>query len=226
MNDSSGLYSGWRREKFGPFAGLSGRQAGALALSWLPPLAAVGRNHWGAALQLGTVSVLVSILVVVPIRRRPAMKWLWDALLFAVGRALGWSQFQARAATGAGTQARLDEPDLPGVAATLRFHDGPILGATPSVCVVQDPGAGRWSATAAISHPGLGNADPAMRELYAAQLGGMLAAAAATEEIARISIQIRTVPDDGAERAAWVSRTTATHARQRPSSRRPTNSSR
>jgi hypothetical protein len=204
MSESSGLYSGWRREKFGPFAGLSGRQAGAIALSWLPPLAAVGRNHWSAALQLGTVSVLVTILVVAPIRRRPAAKWLWDALLFAVGRALGWSQFQARAATGAGTAARLDEPDLPGVAATLRFHDGPILGATPSVCVVQDPGAGRWSATAAISHPGLGNADAAMRELYAAQLGGMLAAAAATEEIARISIQIRTVPDDGAERAAWV----------------------
>ena len=31
MSESSGLYSGWRREKFGPFAGLSGRQAGAIA---------------------------------------------------------------------------------------------------------------------------------------------------------------------------------------------------
>ena len=200
----SGLYSGWRREKFGPFAGLSGRQAGALALSWLPPLAAVGRDNWGAALQLGTVSVLVTMLVAVPIRRRPAVNWLWDCALFAAGRALGWSGFRARAATGAGSQARLDEPDLPGVAAVLRFHDGPPLGLTPSVCVLQDPRAGRWSATAAIAHPGLGNADPATRALYAAQLGGMLAAAAATEEICRISVQIRTVPDDGAERAAWV----------------------
>lgn len=86
----------------------------------------------------------------------------------------------------------------------LRFHDGPLLGLTPSVCVIQDPGAGRWSATAAICHPGLGNADPATRALYAAQLGGMLAAAAATQEICRISVQIRTVPDDGAQRAAWV----------------------
>jgi hypothetical protein len=51
-----------------------------------------------------------------------------------------------------------------------------------------------------------------MRELYAAQLGGMLAAAAATEEIARISIQIRTVPDDGAQRAAWVADHRSPHA--------------
>jgi hypothetical protein len=198
------LYSGWRREKFGPFAGLSGRQAGALALCWLPPLAAVGRNDWGAGLQLGTVSVLVTVLVAVPIRKRPAVKWLWDCALFATGRALGWSGFRAGAATGAGSQTRLDEPDLPGVAAVLKFHDGPPLPAAGPVCVIQDPGAGRWSATAAVCHPGLGNADPAMRRLYAAQLGGMLAAAAATQEICRISVQIRTVPDDGAQRAAWV----------------------
>ena len=201
---ATGLYSGWRREKFGPFAGLSGRQAGALALSWLPPLAAVGRNQWGSALQLATVPVLVSLLVAVPIRRRPAVNWLWDTLLFAAGRALGWSEFRARAATDAGSQAQLDEPDLPGVAAVLKFHEGPPLAMTRSVCVIQDPRAGRWSATAHISHPGLGNADAQMRELYASQLGGMLAAAAATKEICRISVQIRTVPDDGAERAAWV----------------------
>ena len=204
MTPSPGLYSGWRREKFGPFAGLSGRQAAAVAISWIPPLAAVGRSHWGSALQLGVVSVLVSALVIVPVHQRPAVKWLWDAMLFAAGHALGWAEFRARAATSAGSQARLDEPDLPGVAAALKFHDGPAIGALPSVCVIQDPRAGRWSATAAIVHPGLGNADGAMRELYAAHLGGMLAAAAATEEICRISIQIRTVPDDGAERAAWV----------------------
>ena len=208
----NGLYSGWRRERFGPFGGLSGRQAGALALSWLPPLAAVGRSHWGSALQLGTASVLVSILVVVPVKGRPAVKWLWDALLFAAGRALGWAEFRARAATGEGSQARLDEPDLPGVAAVLKFHDGPPLALALSVCVIQDPRAGRWSATAAVSHPGLGNADAQMRELYAGQLGGMLAAAAATEEICRISVQIRTVPDDGAERAAWVADHRSPHA--------------
>lgn len=212
MNQSTGLYSGWRRERFGPFAGLSGRQAAALALTWLPALAAVGRSQWSSALQLAAVSVLVTILVVVPIRHRPAAKWLWDVLLFAAGRALGWAEFRARAATDAGSQARLDEPDLPGVAATLRFHDGPPLVLTKSVCVVQDPRAGRWAATAQVAHPGLGNADPQMRELYAANLGGMLAAAAATEEIARISIQIRTVPDDGAERAAWVADHRSPHA--------------
>ena len=204
MSGSSGLYSGWRRERFGPFAGLSGLQAGGLALAWLPPLAAVGRSHWNQAVQLAAVSLVLSVLIAVPVRRRPAVKWLWDALLFAAARALGWSEFRARAATSAGSQGRLDEPDLPGAAAALRFHDGPPLAVTPSVCVIQDPGAGRWSATAKISHPGLGNADAETRELYAAQLGAMLASAAATEDVCRISVQVRTVPDDGAERAAWV----------------------
>ncbi|HET7475209.1 MAG TPA: SCO6880 family protein [Dermatophilaceae bacterium] len=206
MRGHSGLYSGWRRERFGPFAGLSGWQAAGLAVAWLPPLAAVGRSHWTGAAQLGTASLVLTALVVVPVRRRPAARWLLDGLLFATGRALGWSAFRPRVATGAGTTARLDEPDLPGIAAVLRFHDGPpppLPGGGP-VAVIQDPNAGRWSATAAVTHPGLGNADTETREGWAAQLGGLLAAAAATEEVCRVSVQIRTVPDDGAQRAAWV----------------------
>ncbi len=202
--EPANLYSGWRREGFGPFAGLSGGQASALALTWLPPLAAVGRSQWDTAGRLAVLSGLLSGLVAVPIRRRPAVRWLRDALLFTVARALGWSGFTSRVAGGAGSQARLDEPDLPGVAAGLRFHEGPPFAAQSSVCVIQDPAAGRWSATARVCHPGLGNADAQTRAGYAAALGAMLAAAATTEEIARVSIQIRTVPDDGAQRAAWV----------------------
>jgi len=203
MGDQAGLYSGWLRERFGPFAGLSGRQAAAVVLAWLPPLAAVGRSRWDTALPLAAVSLLLTALVSVPIRRRPAIRWLLDVLLFAAGRAAGWSTFRLRV-LDQGSAANLDEPDLPGIAAALRFHNGPAMGDCVSICVIQNPVVGRWAATAAITHPGLGNADAQTRDGYAAQLGALLAAAAASEEITRISIQVRTVPDDGTRRAAWV----------------------
>ncbi len=201
MGDST--YSGWRRERFGPFAGLSGRQAAAVVLAWLPPLAAVGRSQWDTALPLAGMSLLFTLLVAVPVRRRPAIRWLLDVLLFVAGRAARWSTFRLRV-LDQGSATNLDEPDLPGIAAALRFHNGPGIGDCVSVCVIQHPGVGRWAATAQVTHPGLGNADAQTRDGYAAQLGALLAAAAASEEITRISIQVRTVPDDGTRRAAWV----------------------
>jgi len=180
MGDQAGHYSGWRRERFGPFAGLSGRQAAAVVLAWLPPLAAVGRSRWDTALPLAAVSLLLTALVSVPIRRRPAIRWLLDVLLFAAGRAAGWSTFRLRV-LDQGSAANLNEPDLPGIAAALRFHNGPAMGDCVSICVIQDPAVGRWAATAAITHPGLGNADAQTRDGYAAQLGGLLAAAAAAK---------------------------------------------
>ena len=200
---SQDLHSGWRRERFGPFAGLSGLQAGAILLAWTPALSAVGRSHWAAAAPLALLALVVTALIAVPIRRRPAIRWLYDAAAFLLGRATGWSTFRMRAIAG-GTARPLDAPDLPGVAAGLRFHNGPAVGATVTTALIHNQAAGLWAATARVRHAGLGVVDNRGRAAYAAQLGGMLAAAAATEEIARISIQIRTIPDDGARRAAWV----------------------
>ena len=39
--------------------------------------------------------------VLVPVRGRPALRWLADLLWFQVGVATGWSVFQSRAAAGA-----------------------------------------------------------------------------------------------------------------------------
>ena len=201
MSDS--LHSGWRRERFGPFAGLSGWQAGAVLLVWLPPLPAIGRGRWESAAALAAMSVLVTGLLVVPVRHRPAILWLVEATVFLWARARGWSTFRMGILQD-GTAGDLTQPDLPGVAAGLRFHTGPPVGDCGSVCVIHNPAADTWAATARLTHPGLGNADAATRDGYAAQLGGLLAAAAAGEQIARISIQVRTIPDDGARRAAWV----------------------
>ncbi len=198
-------YEGWRRERLGVFAGLSGGQAAVVGLLVLPVLVSVGRSRWLQVVELLPVTVLGVALVAVPVRGRPAVRWLRDLLLFALGRATGWSAWRSIAATGAATPEDLTSPDLPGVIAGLRLHEGPPFGALGvRVCVVQDPRPGRWTAVAQLSHPGVAAADEATRDGYAAELGGLLAAAADSEYIAALSLMIRTVPDDGAERAAWV----------------------
>src|SRR5262249_34538730 len=144
-------------------------------------------------------------LVVVPVRGRPAARWFFDVLMYSWGRAMGWSLWRSAASGGAAKASDLRTPDLPGVLAGLRLHDGPPFGPLlQRICVIQDPRAGRWSATALVTHPGLGAVDNATRDAYANQLGSLLEAAARGEHISRVSILVRTVPDDGAERAAWV----------------------
>ncbi len=207
------LYSGWRREKFGWFMGLTGPQLVLLAVIVLPVLVAVGRSRWLIAGEMVPFAAIAAALIIVPVRGRSAVRWLVDVCMFAWGRAMGWSRWRSNAATGAATAQELAQPDLPGVLTGLRLHDGPPFGPTlHRVCVLQDATAGRWSAVARITHPGLGAADAATRAHYADQLGGLLAAAARGEQISRISILVRTVPDDGAHRAAWLADNVASAA--------------
>jgi hypothetical protein len=197
------LYGGWRRDRFGWFMGLSGGQLLLVALCLVPPMLALSRSRWAATAELVPLSAAGIVLIAVPVHGRPAARWLADLTLFLIGRAMGWSMWRSQAATGAATPDQLRQLDLPGVLARLRMHDGPPQGPLlKRVCVIQD--AHRWSATARCTHPGLGAADQAVRDGYADQLGSMLAATARSGGIARVSILVRTVPDDGAERAAWV----------------------
>ena len=198
-------YEGWRRERLGVFAGLTGWQATTVGLLVLPLLVAMGRSRWLQVAELLPLTCVAVALVAVPVRGRSAARWLADVALFHLGRVAGWSSWRSNAATGAATPDELAHPDLPGVIAGLRTHQGPPFGpAGTRVCIVQDTRAGRWSATARLSHPGVAAADEATRDAYATELGDLLAAAADTEQIAALSLLIRTVPDDGAERAAWV----------------------
>jgi hypothetical protein len=198
-------YEGWRRERLGVFAGLTGGQTALVALFALPVLIAMGRSAWAQVFQLLPVSLVGAALVAVPVRGRPAFRWLVDLALFHVGTATGWSAWRSAAATGAASPRDLARPDLPGVIAGLRTHDGPPFGPTQSrVCIVQDPRAGRWSATARLTHAGVAASDEVARDAYATALGSLLAAVADTGHVAGLSLLIRTVPDDGAERASWV----------------------
>ena len=139
-------------------------------------------------------------------RGRSATGWLLAAVAYAFGVVLRWSRWRSHAAKGQATG--LDDPDLPGVLAGIRVHDGPPTGPTNTrIAIVQDRASRVWAATATISHPGLALADAAERDSQGRGLAALLNACARTELVSEVLFLIRSVPDDGAERAQWL----ATH---------------
>lgn len=113
-----------------------------------------------------------------------------------------WTPWQSRAA--AGTVPDLRQVDLPGVLAGISTHDGPPYGPLQARPVlVHDAAAGTWSVVARVWHPGIGLAEAGQRGRMAAGLADLLEGAATAELVSVIALQVRTLPDDGAERAAW-----------------------
>ena len=113
-----------------------------------------------------------------------------------------WTDWQSKAA--AGTVENFDEADLPGVLSGIRTHDGPPFGpllARPAI--VADNRERTWAVVARITHPGIGLSEVPARTRMGNGLSELLEGAATAELVSVIALQIRTVPDDGAERAAW-----------------------
>ncbi|MEU6643099.1 SCO6880 family protein [Saccharomonospora sp. NPDC046836] len=190
-----------RREHAGWIAGLTPGQALACIALAVPVIVALAAGNLAQALVLLAVSASVAALVVVPVRGRPALRWLAHLLLFQVGIAFGWSRWQAKAASGAPVDP--GEPDLPGVLARLRFPDGPPLRDLGRVCLIHDTAEGRWGATARLTHGGVGMLSDGDCERLAHRLGNLLLAIGQREVVDRMTLLVRTVPDDGAEYAAW-----------------------
>ena len=63
-----------------------------------------------------------------------------------------------------------------------------------------------WAVTAAVTHPGIGLSDADTRAAYATGLADLLDAASRTELVEEVLFLVRTVPEDGAERQAWLTR--------------------
>ena len=130
------------------------------------------------------------------------LRWALDSLTRCVGAVLGWTDWQSHAATGAAGD--LGEADLPGVLSGIRTHDGPPYGpllARPAI--IADNREHTWAVVARITHPGIGLAETPARTRMGAGLSELLEGAATGELVSLVAVQIRTVPDDGAERAAW-----------------------
>ena len=96
--------------------------------------------------------------MVVPVRGRSATGWLLASLNFTAGKALGWTSWRSKAATGKADA--LDNADLPGVMTGIEVHDGAPKGPSQTrYAIIQDHGLRTWAMTAAIRPPGVGMAE-------------------------------------------------------------------
>ncbi len=198
-------YSDYLKDRTGWFFGLTGVQLSLLALGGLPVWLTINSGRWSWLMLWVAVWVVLTVLVVVPVRGWTTAQWVGVLAARAVGGAMGWTRWQSKVATG--SVDALDRPDLPGVLAGIDIHPGPPYAHhLTRVAVIQDHARRTWAATAVIEHPGLGLTEPEARDRMGAGLAELCEAATRTELIDRVVLQVRTVPDDGAEREDWVRR--------------------
>ena len=201
----STTYGDYMRDRTGWFFGLTGVQLTLVVVAGLPVWLAVNASAWRWLVVWLPVWGLVGALVVVPVRGWSAAQWVGVLIAHAVGGLMGWTRWQSKVVTG--EVENLDEADLPGVLAGIQIHAGPPYGHDLTrVAVIQDHARRTWAATARIEHPGIGLAEADVRDRMGAGLADLCEAATRTELVEVIAIQVRTVPDDGAEREDWVRR--------------------
>ena len=193
--------------------GLTGPQFFLVLAAGFPTWMAIAMQQWLVLPVLLPMWVVVGLLVCLPIRGHSAIQWIGVMCRHMSGVAFGWSRFQSRAAAGdldLGTgddedDGEAGDADLPGILAGIQIHDGPPMsGQTARPAVIQNHATRTWAATARIVHPGIGMSDEADRFRMGAGLSEMMEAATAGNQIDLVVVQIRTIPDDGAERAEWV----------------------
>lgn len=180
-----------------------------LALA-VPVLLTLSAGRFGEAGVLLLFDGTVAALVVLPVRGRPAARWLLHLMLYQVGVVTGWSRWQSKAAAGAPVDPR--EPDLPGLLARLAFPDGPQYRDRSRICLIHDTAEHRWGATARLTHSGVGMLSATECDRLAARLGNLLLSLGHRELIDRLSLLVRTVPDDGTEYEIWRSDNEVPHA--------------
>lgn len=204
-HDAPVRYGAWSPDRRGRVAGLTLAAWTVILAAGLPMLLAVGADRYRLAAAWLPVWAVLVVLVAVPVRGRPAARWLIDSLWRAVGVVTGWSAWQSTAA--AGLAADLHQPDLPGVLSGVRTFDGPPYGpAGVRPVLVCDNRERTWAAVARISHAGIGLADPDTRARMGASLSRLLESAVTGGLVATLALQVRTTPDNGAQRAAWQAR--------------------
>ena len=225
------------RDRQGWFLGLTGAQITLVLVAAAPAWIAMAVGHWVYLTVLVPGWMVIVGLVCLPIRGWSALQWLGVLLRHLVGTTLGWSRFQSAAAAGhpldadrssahqrsanhgepsrgrGGTDAHGDmggvEADLPGVLAGIRVHDGPpMTSRLLRPAIIQNQATRTWAVTARIVHPGIALSDNTDRTRMGAGLAELFEAATGANQIHLIAFQVRTIPDDGAERDEWVRRHT------------------
>jgi hypothetical protein len=199
------------RDRQGWFFGLTGPQVFLVLGAAVPGWLAMSVGAWKLLLVLIPLWLLAVVLICVPVRGWSAAQWIGVLTRHLIGGLSGATRFQSKAAAGdLDGDDDLAAADLPGVLAGIQIHDGPPLpgrGVRPAV--IQNHSTRTWAATARITHPGIGMADEHDRDRMGAGLAELFEAASASSQVDLVAFYVRTVPDDGTERAEWVRR----HAR-------------
>lgn len=201
--------------------GLTGPQFFMLLAAGFPTWVAMAAGQWLSLVVLVPLWGLAGLLICVPVRGWSAFQWIGVMFRHLAGAAFGWSRFQSKAAAGdldlgdaenAEDDGDAGEADLPGILASIQIHDGPpMTGQTDRPAIIQNHAARTWAATARIVHPGIGMSDDADRFRMGAGLTELMEAATAGNQIDLVVVQVRTVPDNGTEREAWVSHNARPH---------------
>ncbi|AXH96010.1 SCO6880 family protein [Ornithinimicrobium avium] len=199
------VYRDYTRARIGWFFGLTGPQLALLATAVLPVAWAISKQDWASAALSLLLWAALFALVAVPVRGRSMTGWILATLALAAGALAGWTRFRARAATGQALPQ--EQVDLPGALSSIVIHEGPPTGHHHRrVALIQNHATRTWAVTASIIHPGLGMAELEDRDVYGQGLSELLDAAVRAELACEVIFMVRTVPEDGAERADWVRR--------------------
>ena len=199
------IYNDYSRDRIGWFFGLSGWQAGVLAVAVLPPCWAMSKGAWASVGLFTLLWGVLFVITVTPVRGRSAVGWFGALSRSATGGLLGWTTFRSKATKGEIDD--IDDVDLPGVLQGVQIHDGPPQGhSLARVAVIQDHATKTWAVTASVVHPGIGLKEAAERSQQGNGLSELLDTAMRTELVEEVIFVVRTVPDDGAERDLYVKR--------------------
>jgi hypothetical protein len=96
-----------------------------------------------------------------------------------------------------------DAPDLPGVCSRMAMPAGPVLAGHGRVCLIHDTAAGRWAITGKLAYRGVGLASSRECARFAAGLAELLSSLGEIGVADRVSLCVRTVPDDGTAYKLW-----------------------
>lgn len=204
------LYNDYSRDKVGMFFGLTAPQLATLVVGAMPALLALSGSRWLLTAVLVVGWIVLALLTVMPIHGRSAVGWAAAGVRFLTGRVTGWSVWRSKLTRG--VVEDVAAPDLPGVMNALEVHEGtPRPPLMQRVAIIQDHVARTWAVTAKVTHQGIMTATEHERTGMGRGLSDLLDICSRGELVSEVLFVVRTVPDDGAERAQWVSRHRVRH---------------
>jgi hypothetical protein len=198
-------YSGWQSERSGWIGELSGGGFALVAAATISALIPLYVRSWTAAAVFLPLAGLLCALAFGRVLGLTAAEWM----TLAVRHQIAVAKKQNTFLSGAFAPRTADDKqpmDLPGTLARLRILQAPDgLGGT--LGVVHHPVEGTYTAVARITYPGLALADVDRQagrvRGWAEFLRGLCQEDAA---LVRLSVHMRSLPDDGASLREWTSR--------------------